>query len=249
MNKSVFLEDLGYKDYKDTWDYQEVLFKEILDTKIKNRRQELNLPTNNYFLFVEHPHVYTLGKSGDLDNLLLNEQQLEAKGATFYKINRGGDITYHGPGQIVGYPILDLDNFFTDIHKYLRFLEKMIILTLAEYGLKTERSPGETGVWLDVGTPFARKICAMGVRASRWVTMHGFALNVNADLGYFDNIIPCGIRGKAVTSLNVELGVDKVDEQDVKGKLLNHFETLFEATFVKSKKDFRNILKEIPKIS
>jgi len=249
VNKSVFLEDLGYKDYKDTWDYQEVLFKEILDTKIKNRRQELNLPTNNYFLFVEHPHVYTLGKSGDLDNLLLNEQQLEAKGATFYKINRGGDITYHGPGQIVGYPILDLDNFFTDIHKYLRFLEKMIILTLAEYGLKTERSPGETGVWLDVGTPFARKICAMGVRASRWVTMHGFALNVNADLGYFDNIIPCGIRGKAVTSLNVELGVDKVDEQDVKGKLLNHFETLFEATFVKSKKDFRNILKEIPKIS
>ena len=249
MNKSVFLEDLGYKDYKDTWDYQEVLFKEILDTKIKNRRQELNLPTNNHFLFVEHPHVYTLGKSGDLDNLLLNEQQLEAKGATFYKINRGGDITYHGPGQIVGYPILDLDNFFTDIHKYLRFLEEMIILTLAEYGLKTERSSGETGVWLDVGTPFARKICAMGVRASRWVTMHGFALNVNADLGYFDNIIPCGIRGKAVTSLNVELGVDKVNEQEVKEKLLNHFETLFEATFVKSKKDLKKMLKEIPKIS
>ena len=249
MNKSVFLEDLGYKDYKDTWDYQEVLFKEILDTKIKNRRQELNLPTNNHFLFVEHPHVYTLRKSGDLDNLLLNEQQLEAKGATFYKINRGGDITYHGPGQIVGYPILDLDNFFTDIHKYLRFLEEMIILTLAEYGLKTERSSGETGVWLDVGTPFARKICAMGVRASRWVTMHGFALNVNADLGYFDNIIPCGIRGKAVTSLNVELGVDKVNEQEVKEKLLNHFETLFEATFVKSKKDLKKMLKEIPKIS
>lgn len=249
MNKSVFLEDLGFKDYKDTWDYQEVLFKEILDTKIKNRRQELNLPTNNHFLFVEHPHVYTLGKSGDLDNLLLNEQQLEAKGATFYKINRGGDITYHGPGQIVGYPILDLDNFFTDIHKYLRFLEEMIILTLAEFGLKTERSPGETGVWLDVGTPFARKICAMGVRASRWVTMHGFALNVNADLGYFDNIIPCGIRGKAVTSLNVELGVDKVNEQEVKEKLLNHFEILFEATFVKSKKDLKKMLKEIPKIS
>lgn len=249
MNKSVFLEDLGYKDYKDTWDYQEVLFKDILDTKIKNRRQDLNLPTNNHFLFVEHPHVYTLGKSGDLENLLLNEQQLKAKGATFYKINRGGDITYHGPGQIVGYPILDLDNFFTDIHKYLRFLEEMIILTLAEYGLKTERSPGETGVWLDVGTPFARKICAMGVRASRWVTMHGFALNVNADLGYFDNIIPCGIRGKAVTSLNVELGVEKVDEQEVKEKLLNHFETLFEATFIKSKKDLKKILDETPKIS
>jgi lipoyl(octanoyl) transferase len=176
--------------------------------------------------------VYTLGKSGDMSNLLLNEKQLEDKGATFYKINRGGDITYHGPGQVVGYPILDLDNFFTDIHKYLRFLEEMIILTLAEYGLKTDRSLGETGVWLDVGTPFARKICAMGVRASRWVTMHGFALNVNANLGYFDNIIPCGIRGKAVTSLNVELGVDSVNETEVKQKLLKHFKTLFEAEFL-----------------
>jgi lipoyl(octanoyl) transferase len=176
--------------------------------------------------------VYTLGKSGDVKHLLLTEEQLRAKGASFYKINRGGDITYHGPGQIVGYPILDLDNFFTDIHKYLRLLEEMIILTLAEYGLKTERSPGETGVWLDVGTPFARKICAMGVRASRWVTMHGFALNVNADLGYFDNIIPCGIRGKAVTSLNVELGLEHIDETAVKTKLLNHFEVLFEAQFV-----------------
>lgn len=229
MNKTVQLEDLGLKDFKDTWDYQEMLFKAILDTKIKNRRENAGLETDNHFLFVEHPHVYTLGKSGDLSNLLLSEEQLKDKGATFYKINRGGDITYHGPGQIVGYPILDLDNFFTDIHKYLRFLEEMIILTLAEYGLKTERSPGETGVWLDVGTPFARKICAMGVRASRWVTMHGFALNVNADLGYFDNIIPCGIRGKAVTSLNNELGMDKVDEAEVKEKLLKHFKTLFEA--------------------
>lgn len=166
------------------------------------------------------PHVYTLGKSGDISNMLLNEAQLEAKGATFYKINRGGDITYHGPGQIVGYPILDLDNFFTDIHKYLRFLEEVIILTLAEYGLKGERSDGETGVWLDVGTPFARKICAMGVRASRWVTMHGFALNVNADLGYFDNIIPCGIRGKAVTSLHVELGKTEISLDEVKSKIL-----------------------------
>ena len=164
-----------------------------------------------------------------MSNMLLNEEQLTQKGATFYKINRGGDITYHGPGQIVGYPILDLDNFFTDIHKYLRFLEEMIILTLADYGLKAERSPGETGVWLDVGTPFARKICAMGVRASRWVTMHGFALNVNADLGYFDNIIPCGIRGKAVTTLNNELGVEKVDQAEVKEKLLKHFALLFEA--------------------
>jgi lipoyl(octanoyl) transferase len=229
MNKRVDIQDLGYKDYKETWVYQETLFKNILDIKIKNRKENSNLTTPNYFLFVEHPHVYTLGKSGDMSNLLLNETQLTQKGATFYKINRGGDITYHGPGQIVGYPILDLDNFFTDIHKYLRFLEEVIILTLDEYGIKAERSPGETGVWLDVGTPFARKICAMGVRASRWVTMHGFALNVNTNLGYFDNIIPCGIRGKAVTSLNVELGMEKVDETEVKEKLLKHLAHLFEA--------------------
>jgi len=229
MNKTIEVQDLGLKDYKQTWDYQEQLFKGVVDTKIKNKREDANLKTANYFLFVEHPHVYTLGKSGDMSNLLLNESQLTEKGATFYKINRGGDITYHGPGQIVGYPILDLENFFTDIHKYLRLLEEMIILTLAEYGLKAERSLGETGVWLDVGTPFARKICAMGVRASRWVTMHGFALNINANLGYFDNIIPCGIRGKAVTSLNVELGQKTVDEAEVKAKLLKHFKTLFEA--------------------
>lgn len=232
MNKKIQLQDLGKKDYKSTWEYQEEIFKDIVDLKIKNRREELELPTPNYLLFVEHPHVYTLGKSGDLENLLLNEKQLEAKGATFYKINRGGDITYHGPGQIVGYPILDLENFFTDIHKYLRLLEESIILTLAEYGLESGRSEGETGVWLGVGTPFARKICAMGVRASRWVTMHGFALNVNVDLGYFDNIIPCGIRGKGVTSLNVELGVEKVDEEEVKSKIIKHFTELFEAEFV-----------------
>ena len=232
MNKKIQLQDLGSKDYKSTWDYQEELFKDIVDLKIKNRREELELETPNYLLFVEHPHVYTLGKSGDLENLLLNEKQLEAKGATFYKINRGGDITYHGPGQIVGYPILDLENFFTDIHKYLRFLEESIILTLEEYGLKCGRSEGETGVWLDVGTPFARKICALGVRASRWVTMHGFALNVNVDLGYFDNIIPCGIRGKGVTSLQVELGVEKVDEEEVKAKIIKHLTHLFEAEFV-----------------
>jgi lipoyl(octanoyl) transferase len=180
-------------------------------------------------LFVEHPHVYTLGKSGDMTNLLVDEEKLAAKGAKFYKINRGGDITYHGPGQVVGYPILDLDNFFTDIHKYLRFLEEIVILTLAEYGLKAARSKGETGVWLDVGTPFARKICAMGVRASRWVTMHGFALNVNADLGYFDLMIPCGIEGKGVTSLNVELGQKEVSMDEVKEKLLKHFLGLFGA--------------------
>ncbi len=230
MNKAIKLQDLELKDYKDTWDYQETLFKKIVDIKLEKRNNP-NLVTPNYFLFVEHPHVYTLGKSGDISNLLLNEKQLESKGASFYKINRGGDITYHGPGQIVGYPILDLENFFTDIHKYLRFLEEVIILTLAEYGLKGTRSEGETGVWLDVGTPFARKICAMGVRASRWVTMHGFALNVNVDLGYFDNIIPCGIRGKAVTSLHVELG-KRIENQEVKEKILKHFSTLFEATFL-----------------
>lgn len=232
MNKKVQLQDLGNKDYKETWDYQESLFKEIVDLKIANRRNETTVETPNYFLFVEHPHVYTLGKSGDISNLLLSEEQLAAKGATFYKINRGGDITYHGPGQIVGYPILDLENFFTDIHKYLRFLEEVIILTLKEYGLDCSRSDGETGVWLGVGTPFARKICAMGVRASRWVTMHGFALNANADLGYFDNIIPCGIRGKAVTSMQVELGVEKVDEQILKEKILKQLSVLFEAEYV-----------------
>ncbi|HZW62546.1 MAG TPA: lipoyl(octanoyl) transferase LipB [Flavobacteriaceae bacterium] len=232
MNKAVHVEDLGLKAYKETWDYQEALFKHTLDIKIKNRREGTTEPTSNYFLFVEHPHVYTLGKSGDLSNLLLSESQLKEKGAEFYKINRGGDITYHGPGQVVGYPILDLDNFFTDIHKYLRLLEETIILTLAEYGLQATRSEGETGVWLDTGTPFARKICAMGVRASRWVTMHGFALNVNADLGYFDHIIPCGIRGKAVTSLNVELGVQEVPVAEVKQKLLKHFAALFQATLL-----------------
>lgn len=232
MKTTIQFQDLGKKDYKETWLYQEELFKQIVDLKIQNRNLECPKETPNYFLYVEHPHVYTLGKSGDLSNLLLSEKQLEAKGATFYKINRGGDITYHGPGQIVGYPILDLENFFTDIHKYLRFLEEAIILTLAEYQIIGTRSEGETGVWLGVGTPFVRKICAMGVRASRWVTMHGFALNVNVDLGYFDNIIPCGIRGKAVTSLNVELGVDFVDEQEVKAKIAKHFSALFQSTFI-----------------
>ncbi len=235
MNKTVKLQDLGLKDYKETWDYQEELFKATLDIKIKNRREGASLDTPNHFLMVEHPHVFTLGKSGDMENLLVDQKQLVQKGASFYKINRGGDITYHGPGQIVGYPILDLDNFFTDIHKYLRLLEEMVILTMAEYGLKGERSKGETGVWLDVGTPFARKICAMGVRASRWVTMHGFALNVNADLGYFDLMIPCGIKDKAVTSLNVELGRREVPMEEVRKKLITHFEALFEAECIESK--------------
>jgi len=229
--QKILLEDLGLKDYKSTWAYQEKLFDAIIKIKRQNRNEKLNLPTKNYFLFVEHPHVYTLGKSGDINNLLLTEEQLKAKGATFYKINRGGDITYHGPGQIVGYPILDLDNFFTDIHKYMRYLEETIIRTLAEYNIKGMRSKGETGVWLDVGTPFARKICALGVRSSRWVTMHGFALNVNTDLGYFDNIIPCGIRGKAVTSMQAELG-KSIDREEVKKKIIKHFGELFKAEFV-----------------
>ena len=229
MNKKIQLLEPGLRDYKEMWDQQEELFKEILDIKINNRRQSLNAPTPNYLVLVEHPHVYTLGKSGAIEHLLLSEQQLHEKGAKYYKINRGGDITYHGPGQLVGYPILDLDNFFTDIHKYLRLLEETVILTLKEYGLEPERSKGETGVWLDVGTPFARKICALGVRASRWVTMHGFALNVNANLGYFDHIIPCGIKGKAVTSLNVELGKKEIPMAEVQEKLLKHFAVLFNA--------------------
>ncbi|WGH74968.1 lipoyl(octanoyl) transferase LipB [Tenacibaculum tangerinum] len=227
MNKKIRISDLGRKDYKETWDYQTTLLNEIIALKKEKRNGKSGIETPNYFLFVEHPHVYTLGKSGDINNLLLNEEKLKEKEATFYKINRGGDITYHGPGQIVGYPILDLENFFTDIHKYLRLLEESIILTISEYGLKGERSEGETGVWLDVGTPFARKICAMGIRASRWVTMHGFALNVNVNLGYFDNIIPCGIRGKAVTSMEAELG-RKVPEEEVKEKIIKHFKKLFE---------------------
>ncbi len=234
MNKIIQLEDLGLREFVETWAYQESIFKQIVELKTQNRQLAAPIETPNYFLFVEHPHVYTLGKSGDVSNLLLTEKQLEAKGITFFKINRGGDITYHGPGQIVGYPILDLENFFTDIHKYLRFLEEVIILTLHDFGLKGTRSPGETGVWLDVGTPFARKICAMGVRASRWVTMHGFALNVNVDLGYFDNIIPCGIRGKAVTSLHVELKERYIDESAVKVKIQKHFQDLFQAEFVES---------------
>ena len=229
MNKKVTFLDLGLIDYKKCWDYQEKLFAETLAVKSNNRKNNKNNPTTNYLLFCEHPHVYTLGKSGNKDNLLINEKLLKKKGADFYKINRGGDITYHGPGQIVGYPILDLDNFFTDIHKYLRFLEQAVILTLKEYGLNAERSSGETGVWLDVGTKKARKICAFGVKSSRWVTMHGFAFNINSDLSYFDNIIPCGIADKKVTFLKNELG-EKINMEDIKYKLKNHLFQLFNMT-------------------
>lgn len=230
MNKQVLFKDLGLMDYKACWDYQESLFNETITQKIANRNLEpqQQIETKNHLLFVEHPHVYTLGKSGDASHLLINDNQLEQKQATYYKINRGGDITYHGPGQLVGYPILDLDHFFTDIHKYLRLLEETIILTLDEYGIKAGRSKGETGVWLDEDNVFkARKICAMGVRCSRWVTMHGWGFNVNSNLDYFNNIVPCGIQDKAVTSLNKELGQD-VDMPQIKEKLKKHFSTLFE---------------------
>lgn len=231
--KQVFFQDIGTVDYQEAWDFQTKLFKEIVELKQANRKAD---PTNqktpqSQLIFVEHPHVYTLGKSGDINNLLLDEKGLVDKQATFYKINRGGDITYHGPGQIVGYPILDLDQFFTDIHKYLRFLEEAIILTLAEYGIEAGRLDGATGVWLDADNDKARKICAMGVHASRWVTMHGFAFNVNVDLDYFGNIIPCGIDDKAVTSMQAELG-KPLDISEVKNKLKAHLVALFEMELV-----------------
>jgi lipoyl(octanoyl) transferase len=229
--QQIYFQDIGFTPYKEAWDYQNQLFQKIIDIKLTNRDLEIKRKTPNYFLFTEHPHVYTLGKSGDVNNLLLSERQLKEKGITFFKSNRGGDITYHGPGQIVGYPILDLDNFFTDIHKFMRNLEEVIIKTLSEYGLKGQRSEGETGVWLDVGTPFARKICALGVRTSRWVTMHGFALNVSTDIGYFDHIIPCGIKGKSVTSMEIELK-KKIDIKIVKNKILKHFSDVFKVEFI-----------------
>jgi lipoyl(octanoyl) transferase len=235
--RAIIFEDLGVMDYKACWDYQEKLFNEIIQQKIANRdlSADKQIPTKNYLLFVEHPHVYTLGKSGDQKNLLLNEEQLFKREASYYKINRGGDITYHGPGQLVAYPILDLDNFFTDIHKYLRLLEETIILTLKEYGIEAGRSKGETGVWLDETDPLkARKICAMGVRCSRWVTMHGWGFNVNTDLNYFGNIIPCGIQDKAVTSLNKELGYE-INMPEIKEKLKRNFAFLFEAHIIESK--------------
>jgi lipoyl(octanoyl) transferase len=223
-------------DYKICWDIQEQLFNETISQKIANRNLEpqLQIKTSNHLLFVEHPHVYTLGKSGDVSHLLINEDQLEEKKATYYKTNRGGDITYHGPGQLVGYPILDLDHFFTDIDKYLRLLEETIIRTLDEYGVKAGRSKGETGVWLEEDNLFkARKICAMGVRCSRWVTMHGWGFNVNSNLNYFSNIVPCGIHNKAVTSLNKELGQD-VDMNEIKEKLKKHFSVLFDCELIAS---------------
>ena len=221
-------------DYQEAWDYQEELFKKSVDRKIANRKlpEEEQLSTDNYLIFCQHPHVYTLGKSGKPEHLLLDEAGLVEKHAQYYKINRGGDITYHGPGQIVGYPILDLDNFFTDIHKYLRFLEEAIILTLKDYGITAGRIDGLTGVWIDFeDEDKARKICAMGVKSSRWVTMHGFAFNVHADLNYFGYIIPCGIDDKAVTSLDRELGY-KPQIEEVEEKLKGHITSLFEMELI-----------------
>jgi len=234
-NKKVIFQDWGLIDYKEAWDKQEELFAATVDLKTRIRNLKMvtegdeyqeDEPTTNYLVFCEHPHVYTLGKSGKPEHLLLDEKGLKEKRASYYPINRGGDITYHGPGQIVGYPILDLDNFFTDIHRYLRTLEEAVILTLAEYGLEAGRYPGYTGVWFDADNDKARKICALGVRCSRWVTMHGFAFNVNPDLDYFKNIVPCGIDDKDVTSMQRELG-KKVDIEEVKDLLKGHIAELF----------------------
>ncbi len=229
MSKDVFFQDLGHLDYKECWDYQEKLFATNVELKLRQRREpESALPeTTNHLLFVEHPHVFTLGKSGNAANLLLDEEALDQVGARYYEINRGGDITYHGPGQIVGYPIIDLEHFFTDIHLYLRYLEEAIILTLAQYGIKSGRIEGLTGVWLDEHDPKkARKIAALGVKCSRWITMHGFAFNVNADLQYFGHIIPCGIDDKAVTSMHAELGY-QLNVEEVKQKLMKNLERVF----------------------
>ncbi len=227
-NKTIKIIDLGHKSYSESLEVQENYFNGTISLKRSNRKTDNPQPTHNYLLWVEHPPVFTLGKSGKMEHLLVDKMALAEKGIEFYQTNRGGDITFHGPGQLVVYPIFDLDNFFTDIHKYLRFLEEAVIETLKEYGLNGSRSQGETGVWLEVGTPFARKICAMGVRASRWVTMHGLAFNINTDLSYFDHIVPCGIQGKGVTSLSKELGRE-ISLEEVKEKLKTHLGRLFEA--------------------
>jgi lipoyl(octanoyl) transferase len=237
LNKQqVIFEDLGIINYKSAWDYQEILVKKNVDIKaaVRNQPSTINhqLTTLNHLLFCEHLPVYTLGKSGHMENVLLSENEMEEKEIEFFKTNRGGDITFHGLQQVVGYPILDLENFYTDIGKYLRSLEEVIILTIAEYGIKGDRSKGETGVWIDPGIiGKERKICAMGIRCSRWITMHGFALNVNTDLSYFNNIIPCGIVNKQVTSVERELG-HKVDFEEMKEKIKKNFEKVFNVEII-----------------
>ncbi len=231
MSPEVHYENLGLIDYKEAWNYQENLFKSTVDLKIQVRKGESEEATKNYLLFCQHPHVYTLGKSGKKDHLLLDDQGLQEKEARYYEINRGGDITYHGPGQLVVYPIFDLDYFFSDIHKYLRFLEEAVINTLSEYGIKSGRVDGLTGVWIDGDTDQARKICAMGVKSSRWVTMHGIGFNVNSDLTYFSHIIPCGIDDKAVTSMEHELG-KPVDLNEVSQVLKRKLAEQFGFTYV-----------------
>ena len=224
----VAFEDLNLIDYKKAWDYQTSLFNPIIDQKIFNRKNpDATVKTKNHLLFCEHPHVYTLGTSGQKENLLISEAILQKLNATYYKINRVGDITYHGPGQLVAYPIFDLDHFFTDIHKYLRFLEESVILTLKEYGVVGDRIEGLTGVWIDINTSNPRKICALGVKSSRWVTMHGIGFNVNTDLSYFDAIVPCGIKDKSVTSLAKEIG-EKVDFEDLKSKIKINLSNVFD---------------------
>lgn len=235
----MIFRDLGITDYKTAWDYQEGLLQENLAIKSAARRNEVDLqplaiPTTNYFLLCEHPPVYTLGKSGSMDNVLLDDAGMKDKGIEFFRTNRGGDITFHGLQQLVGYPILDLEKFYTDIGKYLRNLEETVILTLAEYNITGERSAGETGVWIEPGiVGRERKICAIGVRCSRWITMHGFALNVNTDLSYFNNIIPCGIQNKQVTSIEKEVG-HKLNYEEVKEKLKKNFEKVFNVALVSS---------------
>ena len=227
---TVKFQNLGLIDYKEAWDYQEKMFRATVDKKISIRNRETSEPTENHILFCEHPHVYTLGKSGDKNHLLLTDELLKKNNATYYKINRGGDITYHGPGQLVVYPIFDLDHFFSDIHKYLRYLEESVILTLLEYGIESGRVEGLTGVWIDGNKPTARKICAIGVKSSRWVTMHGIGFNVNSDLSYFSHIIPCGIQDKAVTSMERELG-RKLDMEEVSGILKEKIAHLFNFSY------------------
>lgn len=231
QQRTAIFRDLGILDYKTAWDLQESLLQQGVQAKLaKSAAAEDGADAatiKNYLLFVEHPPVYTLGKSGKMEHVLISDEDREEKGIEFFKINRGGDITFHGPGQIVGYPIIDLEQFYTDIGRYLRELEEVIIKTLADYGIAAGRSPGETGVWIDAGVAGReRKICAMGVRCSRWITMHGFAFNINTDLNYFNYIVPCGIQNKAVTSLAKELGRE-VPLEDVKEKLRGHFATVF----------------------